>query len=134
MDCSPYAVRPGLRTLPPMSKNDPRMDLANAQSILVIDDSPEIHELIDARLKPEGVPIHHAHHAYSGLQAMREFRPDLILLDIDMPGRDGLALCREIKDDPTLAQIVIIFLTGNIDVETKVKAFDAGGTDYVTKP
>jgi two-component system, cell cycle response regulator len=117
-----------------MADLEAHMDKTDAQSILVIDDSADIHHLIDARLKSEGVPIHHAHDAYSGLQAMREFRPDLVLLDIDMPGRDGLALCREIKDDPTLSSIVIIFLTGNLDVETKVKAFDSGATDYVTKP
>jgi diguanylate cyclase (GGDEF)-like protein len=104
------------------------------QSILVIDDSEDIHELIDVRLKPEGIPIHHALDAEAGREAMVAHRPDVVLLDLDLPGRDGIALCRDIKEDPELSSIVVIFLTGNLDVAVKVKAFDVGAADYVTKP
>jgi diguanylate cyclase (GGDEF)-like protein len=104
------------------------------QSVLVIDDSPEIHDLIDVRLKAEGVQVHHALDAETGLTAMREVRPDLVLLDLDLPGRDGIDVCREIKHDPELAASVVIFLTGTVDVDAKVRAFDVGAVDYVTKP
>ncbi len=63
-----------------------------------------------------------------------ELRPDLILLDVDMPEQSGLDLCRTLKSDPRTAVIPIIFLTAASDVNTKVHGFDLGAVDYVTKP
>ncbi|MDN3522597.1 diguanylate cyclase [Halomonas ramblicola] len=105
-----------------------------SQSVLVVDDSADIHRLVSARLRSEGVTLLHAHNAEEGLGLALQHLPDLILLDLEMPGTDGMALCRQIMEDPTLSGIPVIFLTGTIDVATKVQAFELGAVDYVTKP
>ncbi len=104
------------------------------QTVLVIDDSVDIHHLVTARLASERISIHHAYSAVEGLEAARDLRPDLILLDLDMPDADGLTLCEVLKDDKDLVHVPVIFLTGTLDVETKVQAFELGAVDYVTKP
>jgi len=104
------------------------------QSVLVIDDAQDIHDLVDVRLRPEGVIVLHALDPHTGLTLVREARPDVVLLDLDLPGRSGLDVCRDLRADPQLASIPVIFLTGTVDVATKVQAFDAGAIDYVTKP
>lgn len=104
------------------------------QSVLVVDDSADIHQLVRARLRSEGVTLLHAHNAEQGLGLALQHLPDLMLLDLEMPGIDGMALCRQIMEDPTLSAIPVIFLTGTIDVATKVQAFELGAVDYVTKP
>lgn len=105
-----------------------------SQSVLLIDDSADIHLLVPARLGSERLMIHHAYNAVEGLRDAKAHRPDLILLDLDMPGIDGLTLCAQLKADKDLAGIPVIFLTGILDVATKVKAFELGAIDYVTKP
>ncbi len=104
------------------------------QSVLVVDDAGDIHDLVEARLRPEGVAIQHAFDAERALAAARASRPDLVLLDLELPGASGLELCRRFKADPDLAAIPVIFLTGTVDVDVKVQAFDAGAIDYVVKP
>ena len=101
--------------------------------MLVIDDSADIHLLVEVRLRPEGVTVHRADSGAEGLRLARELKPDLILLDVDMPGLSGLEVCRELKRGP-LSSIPVIFLTGATDVQAKVAGFDAGAVDYVTKP
>jgi diguanylate cyclase (GGDEF)-like protein len=105
-----------------------------AQSVLVIDDDEDIHALIDVRLKPEAVHVLHALDAELGLSLAHTRKPDLILLDLDLPGKSGLDLCKELRESMELSAIPVIFLTGTVDVAMKVRAFDAGAMDYVTKP
>jgi two-component system, cell cycle response regulator len=105
-----------------------------ADKILVIDDSPEIHTLVKVRLGKEDVVIECAHDGASGLAAARELRPDLILLDVNMPDRDGFAVCADLKADHTTMDIPIIFLTGSASTEDKIRGLELGATDYVTKP
>jgi len=104
------------------------------QTVLVIDDSPDIHDLVGARLRNESISLLRAEDAEAGERRIREERPDLILLDLDLPGTDGMTLCRRIKADHELIDIPVIFLTGTMDTTTKVEAFDLGAVDYVTKP
>lgn len=112
------------------------MTLSNSlwQSVLVVDDSPDIHHLVAARLGSERIKMFHAHCAADALHIVNEHRLDLILLDLNMPDVDGLTLCAQLKQDRNLVNTPIIFLTGTLDVATKVKAFDLGALDYVTKP
>jgi two-component system cell cycle response regulator len=102
--------------------------------VLAVDDSPEVHELLEVRLRPEGLHLVTASSYDEGLKLAREILPDLILLDVDMPEHSGLDLCRRLKDDPMTSNIPVIFLTGSSEVETKVHGFDLGAIDYVTKP
>jgi diguanylate cyclase (GGDEF)-like protein len=102
--------------------------------VLAIDDSPDVLALLAVRLRPENLNLVTAPSYDRGLQLATELQPDLILLDVEMPGASGLDLCRRLKADPGTASIPIIFLTGSNDVDTKVHGFDLGATDYVTKP
>jgi diguanylate cyclase (GGDEF)-like protein len=105
-----------------------------SQTVLAIDDSPEVHDLLDVRLRPEALILHHALTADEGLSRARELRPDLILLDVDLPLVTGFELCQRLKQDPATAGVPIIFLTGASEVYAKVQGFDLGAVDYVTKP
>jgi len=105
-----------------------------SDKILVIDDSPDIHTLVKVRLGKEQVVIQCASDGASGLAAAREFRPDLILLDIDMPERDGFAVCTDLKADSMTRDIPIIFLSGATSTKDKIRGLELGATDYVTKP
>ena len=104
------------------------------QTVLAIDDSPDIHRLLDVRLRPERLVLHHALEAEEGLAMAANIRPDLILLDVDMPLVTGFEVCRKLKEHPALTNVPIIFLTGAAEVHTKVQGFDLGAVDYVTKP
>jgi two-component system, cell cycle response regulator len=104
------------------------------KTILIIDDSVPLHKLIKAHLEPDDLKVKSAHEGESGLAAAARFHPSLIVLDVDMPRMNGFEVCRRLKANPTTAEIPIIFLTANPMVGEKVKAFNLGATDYITKP
>jgi two-component system, cell cycle response regulator len=105
-----------------------------SQSVLAIDDTQDIHDLLRLRLRAEGIELYHAHSAAEGIVRAKELVPDLILLDIDMPKMNGFDVCRALKAEPTTAAIPVIFLSAASDVEDKVAGFDLGAVDFVTKP
>ena len=107
---------------------------SSAQKVAVIDDCPEIRALIKARLREERVDIFFAGGGVEGLELVKTVLPDLILLDVDMPDLDGLAVITRLKADPLTHNIAVIFLTGDSSPAAKVKGFDLGAVDYVTKP
>ena len=102
--------------------------------LLIIDDAAPVHGLIRARLADEPYEIRSAYGAEEGETVIREFAPDLILLDIDMPGENGLEFCRRLKENPATARIPVIFLTAADSLEQKVAGLELGAVDYVTKP
>jgi DNA-binding response OmpR family regulator len=102
--------------------------------ILVIDDAASVHGLVRARLADEPYEVRCANNAEAGETLVREFAPDLILLDIDMPGENGLEFCKRLKENPVTARIPVIFLTADDSTEHKVAGFELGAVDYVTKP
>ena len=97
----------------------------------MIDDEPQIRRIMRTTLITAGYEVDDTRTAEEGLVKVREFRPDLVLLDINMPGMGGLAACREIRADPNVA---IIMLTVHNTETAKVEALDAGADDFVTKP
>jgi len=103
-------------------------------SILVIDDTPENIDLLVEILKEE----YRVRAAINGAQGLKIARltnaPDLILLDIMMPGIDGFEVCRQLKEDPTTSHIPIIFVTAKITTADEIKGFELGAVDYITKP
>jgi two-component system KDP operon response regulator KdpE len=103
----------------------------SAGRILVIDDEPQIRRIMRTTLITAGYEVDDAKTAEEGLVKVREFRPDLVLLDINMPGMGGLAACRELRADPNVA---IIMLTVHNTEAAKVEALDAVADDFVTKP
>jgi two-component system alkaline phosphatase synthesis response regulator PhoP len=99
--------------------------------ILVIDDEPSIVNLITAYLKPEGYEIHTAMDGPSGLKAARAFKPDLVILDIMLPGMDGLELLSRLRRE---SEVYVILLTAKTEETDKIVGLSVGADDYVTKP
>jgi adenylate cyclase len=109
--------------------------LSTAESdILIVDDRPENIRFLATLLTEHRFNVRKAVNGEMALQAIRAMPPDLILLDINMPGLNGYDLCHLLKHDPATADIPVIFLSAVDDVDEKVRAFREGGVDYVTKP
>jgi phosphate regulon transcriptional regulator PhoB len=102
--------------------------------ILIIDDELDILDLLSYNLKKEGFSILTAKDGTSGKEAARSSNPDLIILDLMLPGIDGLELCRILKKDPKTALIPIIMLTARGQETDKITGLETGADDYVTKP
>jgi two-component system, OmpR family, KDP operon response regulator KdpE len=103
----------------------------SAGRILVVDDEPQIRRIMRTALTGAGYEVEDAKTGEESLEKVRQFHPDLVLLDINMPGMGGLATCRAIRADTNIA---IIMLTVRNSEADKVKALDAGADDFVTKP
>lgn len=103
----------------------------SAGRILVVDDEPQIRRIMRTTLTGAGYEVDDAKTGEEALEKVRGFRPDLVLLDINMPGMGGKAACRAIRDDPNVA---IIMLTVRNTEADKVEALDAGADDFVVKP
>jgi len=99
--------------------------------VLVVDDEPQIRRVMRTTLTSAGYQVDDAKNGEEALEKMREFRPDLVLLDINMPGMSGLETCKVIRADSTAA---IIMLTVRNNEATKVEALDAGADDFISKP
>jgi DNA-binding NtrC family response regulator len=102
--------------------------------ILLVDDVPANLSVLAAALEPEGYEILVADSGPSAIAVAGRALPDLILLDIVMPGPDGLETCRRLQQDPAMRETPVIFLTARGDTASMVAAFQAGGVDYVIKP
>ena len=99
--------------------------------ILVIDDEPSIVNLINAYLKPEGYEVFTASDGNAGLKAARSFKPDLIILDLMLPGIDGIELLTRLRREST---VCVILLTAKTEETDRVIGLSIGADDYVTKP
>ena len=108
--------------------------MSRTQTVLVIDDDEMIHKLVPVRLKGLGAEVIGALSGEAGLRMARQRRPDLVLLDVGMPDMDGFEACRRLREDPLTHDIPVIFLTGSDDPREKIRGFDIGATDYITKP
>lgn len=102
--------------------------------ILVVDDERDITDLIERSLRREGHQVIIAYNGPGALQVARRQRPDLVLLDILMPQMNGIQVCKQMRTDPALATMPILFLTAKGMIEDKVEGFRAGADDYLTKP
>jgi len=109
-------------------------ELSAENVVLVVDDVPENLSLLYDALDQAGYMVLVATGGESALQSARQGMPSVILLDALMPGMDGFEVCRRLKADFLTQHIPVIFMTGLTETEHVVAAFDAGGTDYVTKP
>jgi diguanylate cyclase (GGDEF)-like protein len=113
-----------------MKKNEKTAD----NSILIVDDNPVVIKLLGAMLTRAGYQVTRADSGHRALELMEAHLPDLILLDIDMPGISGLETCRIIKENPRTTDIPIIFITSSDDKHDIVAGFSAGAQDYIIKP
>ena len=103
-------------------------------SVLVIDDEAPIRLLCRVNLEAEGMRVLEAADGPSGLEAARAEAPDVILLDVMMPGLDGWRVAEQLLDDPATSDIPIIFLTARAELRDRARGLDLGGVEYITKP
>jgi Response regulators consisting of a CheY-like receiver domain and a winged-helix DNA-binding domain len=103
----------------------------SAGRILVVDDEPQLRRIMRTTLIGAGYEVDDAKTGEEALEKVREFRPDLVLLDVNMPGMGGVAACRVMREDTNIA---IIMLTVRNTEKDKVEALDAGADDFVVKP
>ena len=102
--------------------------------ILIVDDKPENIRFLSDFLSKQNYQIRKAINGQAALMAVKILLPNLILLDINMPGMGGYEVCKSLKNDPETSSIPIIFLSAGDDITDKIQAFQVGGIDYITKP
>ena len=102
--------------------------------VLVIDDEAPIRLLCRVNLEADGMQVLEASDGPTGLEKARNDEPDVILLDVMMPGLDGWQVAEELLDDRRTSSIPIVFLTARAEVRDRARGLDLGGIDYVTKP
>jgi len=119
-----------------MSDSAPTVHVATSAPaearLLVVDDEPNIVELLSASLRYAGFDVASALNGREALKAVRDFRPDLLVLDVMMPDLDGFGLLRRLRSDGS--RLPVLFLTARDGTEDKVTGLTLGGDDYVTKP
>ncbi len=106
----------------------------NKGHVLIVDDNPVNLQLLETILRERGYAVRAAISGQMALKAVRHQAPDIILLDINMPEMNGFQVCHALKADPQFAGIPVIFVSAAVDTEDKLRAFEEGGVDYVTKP
>ena len=102
--------------------------------VLIVDDEPDILEFLDYNFKKEGFEVICAENGVEAVKKAKKERPDIIILDIMMPIMDGVEACRKMREEPSLKNKIIIFLTARGEEYSEVAGFDAGADDYITKP
>jgi DNA-binding response OmpR family regulator len=109
----------------------PEMPVGPTKSILVVDDEDTIREVVRRYLEREGFTVREAEDGYEALDAIEESPPDLIVLDLMLPGIDGLTITRNLRDRQP---IPIVMLTAKSEIRDRIRGLDLGADDYVTKP
>ena len=112
-----------------------RMSVTNTvKKILIADDEPDILEIIQYNLQNEGYEVIIAKNGNEAIEQAKRFTPDLIILDIMMPGKNGIEVCNILRMQPAFNDTLIIFLTALSDEGTEVKGLETGADDFITKP
>jgi len=104
------------------------------QKVLVVEDEVDIADLIRFNLERSGYEVFKAHDGIAGVDLAAKERPDLIVLDLMLPGRDGYGVFRELKRDPRTVSIPVIILTARAQTEDRIQGLEVGADDYLTKP
>lgn len=104
------------------------------KKILIADDEPDILEIIRFNLEKEGYKVESARNGIEALEMAKTFQPDLIMLDVMMPGRNGWEVCNQLRIMPEFRQTLIIFLTALSDENSEIKGLESGADDYLAKP
>ena len=108
--------------------------MAGKKRILIVDDEPDILRVVIFRLKKSGYEVISAENGVSGLEMARKELPDFILLDIRLPGMDGFEVCRKLKDDPSTANIPVVFLSASSAEDLSLKAKEYNAEGFMRKP
>ena len=102
--------------------------------ILLVDDEPDILEFLSYNLKKEGFDLLTANNGYDAINIVKKSKPDLIVLDIMMPEKDGIETCEDIRKIPGCENTLITFLTARGEDYSQIAGYNAGADDYITKP
>jgi DNA-binding response OmpR family regulator len=102
--------------------------------VLIVDDEAPIRLLCRVNLEPEGMEVLEAADGQSGLETARAELPDVILLDVMMPGMDGWEVAERLIEDETTHEIPLVFLTARAELRDRARGLELGGVDYITKP
>ncbi len=102
--------------------------------ILVVDDEEDILEILRYNLEKEGYEVKLANDGIAAINTAESFNPDLIILDIMMPGMDGIEVCQKLRSDARFKDTLIAFLTARSEAFTQISALDSGGDDFINKP
>lgn len=103
-------------------------------SVLVVDDEDDLTWAVGHTLRDDGHTVHMAYDGAAALMIIRRHRPDLCVLDVNMPCMDGFQLCHAIRGEPDMARLPVLFITGRSTVEDRLRGFEEGGDDYLVKP
>jgi signal transduction histidine kinase len=133
MPCQLKANEPGYAKVPKTNTGDDMTDNKNAL-IMVVDDNLKNLQVLGSLLKENQFRVAVAQDGNTVLEYMKTRLPDLVLLDVMMPGMNGYEVCRKIKADPNTCDVPVLFITALTDVENRLQGFEAGGEDYITKP
>ncbi|MBN1597759.1 MAG: response regulator [Bacteroidales bacterium] len=108
--------------------------MRSATKILVVDDEPIGRQLLEAILIPEGYSLFFGEDGEQALKLLREYKPDIILLDVMMPKMDGFEVCKKIRGNEETAHLPVFLITALDDRDSKLRGIDAGADDYISKP
>ncbi len=106
----------------------------NDIKILIVDDEKDILEFVGYNLKSEGFEVEKANNGHDAIKINKTFKPDIIILDVMMPDLDGIETCYQIKNDTSINDPKIIFLTARSEDYSEISGLEAGADDYITKP
>jgi CheY-like chemotaxis protein len=110
------------------------MNSSAPSKVLVVDDDPEIVTFLSTLLELEGIESSVATSAAAALEQLQQGRPDLVLLDIAMPDRDGIDLCKELKSDPRTAEVPVFVVSARPGKDVVERALAAGAEEFIRKP
>ncbi|MEJ7786667.1 MAG: response regulator, partial [Solirubrobacteraceae bacterium] len=126
-------TRPASQVIDAVSEQIERADSYEAK-VLAVDDDPAISAGLTALLGPRGMKVTTLNDPLQFWEVLEKAAPDLLILDLDMPGLNGVDLCRAVRADVRFGQLPVVFLTANTDSERVERIFEAGADDYVSKP
>jgi diguanylate cyclase (GGDEF)-like protein len=104
------------------------------QTVLLIDDSPALQALVKVALAADNLDVHGALNGVEGVEAAKRLAPDLILLDLEMPGPDGFEVCEMLASQPETIRIPVIFLSATSEPDLRARGLNAGACDFISKP
>jgi two-component system alkaline phosphatase synthesis response regulator PhoP len=108
--------------------------MSTIKKILIADDEPDILEILQFNLQQEGYEVTTAKSGDDAIEKAKKTEPDLIILDIMMPGKNGIEACKQLRSIPAFQQTLIVFLTAMSDEGTEIRGLETGADDYLTKP
>ena len=104
------------------------------QRVLIVEDEPDVADLVTFNLRRAGYQTEVANDGLLGLQKALADKPDIVLLDLMLPGKDGIAVCKDLRSNRLTVDTPVIILTASSEIEDRIQGLEVGADDYLTKP